>query len=169
MDGIRRVVTGFDENNQAILTSDGPAPLMKSSKVLGAWAGDIWEMGSIPPELSDDGALTTGGGFPKTGSLVFRMIQLPPEGALREHPEEAERYMGGPVDLDSDDFGMHRSDTVDLIIVLSGEIWAIMDSGEKTLLKPGDTLIQRGTVHTWRNLGPEPCVMAAVLVGTEPA
>jgi mannose-6-phosphate isomerase-like protein (cupin superfamily) len=168
MKGVRRVVTGFDEERQAIFTSDGPAAMMKESEVLGAWAVDIWEMGTIPPELTDHGALTTGGGFPKTGSLVFRMIQLPPEGAYRKNPEEAERYMGGPVNPDSDDFGMHRSDTVDLIIMISGEVWAIMDSGEKTLLKPGDTLIQRGTVHTWRNLGAEPCVMAAVLVGTEP-
>ena len=44
-----------------------------------------------------------------------------------------------------------------------------MGNGDETLLKPGDTLIQRGTVHTWRNRGTEPCVMAAVLVGTEPA
>ena len=169
MKGIRRVVTGFDQEGQAVFTSDEAAPFMKESETLGAWAGDVWEMAEIPPKLSDDGDLTTGGGFPDTGSLVFRMLQLPPEGALRENPEEAEEYMGGPANLESDDFGMHRSDTVDLIIVLSGEVWAIMDSGDKTLLKPGDTLIQRGTVHTWRNLGEVPCVMAAVLVGTEPA
>ena len=168
MKGIRRVVTGIDQDGQAIFTSDGPAPFTKASDLLGGWAVDIWEMASIPPGLSDDGDLTTGGGFPKEGSLVFRMVKMPAESVLRANPEEAEEYMGGPIDLDSDDFGMHRSDTVDLIIILSGEVWAVMGNGDETLLKPGDTLVQRGTVHTWRNRGSEPCVMAAVLVGTEP-
>ena len=168
MKGIRRVVTGIDQDGQAIFTSDGPAPFTKASDLLGGWAVDIWEMALIPPGLSDDGDLTTGGGFPKEGSLVFRMVKMPAESVLRANPEEAEEYMGGPIDLDSDDFGMHRSDTVDLIIILSGEVWAVMGNGDETLLKPGDTLVQRGTVHTWRNRGSEPCVMAAVLVGTEP-
>ncbi len=169
MKGIRRVVTGVDQEGQDVFSSDDPTPFTKVSETLGGWAVDIWEMASIPPGLSDDGTLTTGGGFPKSGSLVFRMVKLPPESALRENPEEARDYMGSPVDLDSEDFGMHRSDTVDLIIILSGEVWAKMGNGDETLLKPGDTLIQRGTVHTWRNRGTEPCVMAAVLVGTEPA
>ena len=163
-------MTGFDQEGQAVFTSDEAAPLMKESETLGGWAGDVWEMAEIPPKLSDDGDLTTGGGFPDTGSLVFRMLQLPPEGALRANPEEAEKYMGGPVNLDSDDFGMHRSDTVDLIIVLSGEVWAIMDSGDKTLLRPGghaDTA--RNGTHVAESGGEDPCVMAAVLVGTEPA
>ena len=169
MKGIRRVVTGYDQDGQDVFSSDGAAPFTKASDVLGGWAVDIWEMGSIPPDLSDDGDLTTGGGFPKTGSLVFRMVKMPAESVLRANPEAAEEYMGGPIDLDSEDYGMHRSDTVDLIIILSGEVWAVMGNGDETLLKPGDTLIQRGTVHTWRNRGAEPCVMAAVLVGTEPA
>ena len=83
MKGIRRVVTGTDQNGQDVFSSDGPAPFTKASEVLGGWAVDIWEMGSIPPELSDDGTLTTGGGFPDTGSLVFRMVKMPPESALR--------------------------------------------------------------------------------------
>lgn len=168
MTGIRRVVTGIDQEGQAVFSSDEPVPFYKESGTLGGWAVDIWEMTSIPPELSDDGGEYRGVVFPEAGGLVFRMIKMPPESALRANPEEAEEYMGGPIDLDSDDFGMHRSDTVDLIIVLSGEVWAVMGNGDETLLKPGDTLVQRGTVHTWRNRGSEPCVMAAVLVGTEP-
>ena len=120
MTGIRRVITGIDQDGQAIFTSDGPAPFTKASDLLGGWAVDIWEMASIPPGLSDDGDLTTGGGFPKEGSLVFRMVKMPAESVLRANPEETESYMGGPIDLDSDDYGMHRSDTVDLIIILSG-------------------------------------------------
>jgi quercetin dioxygenase-like cupin family protein len=62
---------------------------------------------------------------------------------------------------------MHKTSTVDYIIVLRGEIYAIMDRGE-TLLKPGDILVQRGTNHSWSVRGNEPCIIAAVLVSAAP-
>ena len=61
----------------------------------------------------------------------------------------------------------HKTSTVDYIIVLKGEIYALMDEGE-TLLKPGDILIQRGTNHSWSVRGSERCIVAAVLVGADP-
>jgi hypothetical protein len=45
--------------------------------------------------------------------------------------------------------GMHKTDTVDYAIVLSGEIWALMDEGE-TLMKAGDCLVQRGPITRGR-------------------
>ena len=62
---------------------------------------------------------------------------------------------------------MHKTATVDYIIVLKGEIHAIMDKGE-TLLKAGDILVQRGTNHSWSVRGSEPCIIAAVLVSAAP-
>jgi hypothetical protein len=52
---------------------------------------------------------------------------------------------------------------VDYALVLSGEIWALMDEGE-TLLRAGDTLVQRGTNHAWSNRGDQPCLVAFILV-----
>jgi quercetin dioxygenase-like cupin family protein len=62
---------------------------------------------------------------------------------------------------------MHRTSTVDYIIVLKGEIYAILDKSE-TLLKAGDVLVQRGTNHSWSVRGHEPCIIAAVLVSAAP-
>ena len=62
---------------------------------------------------------------------------------------------------------MHKTSTVDYIIVLKGEIHAIMETGEK-LLKAGDVLVQRGTNHSWSVRGNEPCVVAAILVNAKP-
>ena len=67
-----------------------------------------------------------------------------------------------------DDPMMHITNTVDYIIVLKGEIYAVMDKGE-TLLRQGDILIQRGTNHSWHNRSDQPCVIAAVLVSAYPA
>jgi len=61
----------------------------------------------------------------------------------------------------------HTAATVDYIIVLKGEIYAIMDT-EETLLKQGDILVQRGTNHSWSVRGSEPCMVAAILVGAKP-
>ena len=63
--------------------------------------------------------------------------------------------------------GMHKTDTVDYAIVLSGEIYAVMDEGE-VLLRAGDCLVQRGTSHAWSNRTQTPCVIAFVLVAAKP-
>jgi uncharacterized cupin superfamily protein len=55
--------------------------------------------------------------------------------------------------------GFHKTDTIDYAIVLSGEIYALMDDGE-VLLKAGDVLIQRGTNHAWSNRSDQPCRIA---------
>ena len=63
--------------------------------------------------------------------------------------------------------GMHKTATVDYAIVLTGEIWAVIDEGE-TLMKPGDTLIQRGTNHAWSNRTNESCRVAFILIDAVP-
>jgi uncharacterized cupin superfamily protein len=63
--------------------------------------------------------------------------------------------------------GMHKTATVDYAIVLSGEIYALMDEGE-TLMKAGDCLVQRGTNHAWANRSDAPCLVAFILVSATP-
>ena len=62
---------------------------------------------------------------------------------------------------------MHKTPTVDYVIVLSGEIYAVMDQGE-TLLRAGETLVQRGTNHAWSNRSEAPCLVACILVSVSP-
>ena len=62
--------------------------------------------------------------------------------------------------------GFHKTSSVDYAIVLSGEIYALMDEGE-VLLEAGDVLIQRGTNHAWSNRSDEPAYLAFVLVDAE--
>lgn len=63
----------------------------------------------------------------------------------------------------SDIVGLHATDTIDLVTIVSGEIYAITESGE-TLMKPGDSLVQRGTKHAWSNRDDTSCTMVAVHV-----
>jgi len=62
---------------------------------------------------------------------------------------------------------MHRTRSIDYAIVLSGEIWAVMDVGE-TKLVAGDMLVQRGTNHAWANRSDAPCVIAFILIDAVP-
>ena len=63
--------------------------------------------------------------------------------------------------------GFHKTSSVDYAIVLSGEIYALMDEGE-VLLRTGDVLVQRGTNHAWSNRTDEPARLAFVLIDAEP-
>ena len=59
---------------------------------------------------------------------------------------------------------MHATVSVDYIIIVSGEIYLVLDDDAETLLKAGDVAILRGVMHGWRNRSDEPCLLAAVLV-----
>ena len=58
---------------------------------------------------------------------------------------------------------MHRTDSIDYAVILTGEIYVMMDEDEY-LLKFGDTVVQQGTNHAWSNRGTEPCQIAFILV-----
>jgi quercetin dioxygenase-like cupin family protein len=62
---------------------------------------------------------------------------------------------------------MHRTETIDYVIVLSGEI--DMETDDSTIkLKAGDVLVQRGTNHAWINHGTEPVRVAFILIDADP-
>jgi quercetin dioxygenase-like cupin family protein len=61
---------------------------------------------------------------------------------------------------------MHRTETVDYGIVLSGEIYLIVDTGE-ILCRQGDIIIQRGTNHAWANRSTSVCRIAFILIDGE--
>ena len=62
---------------------------------------------------------------------------------------------------------MHRTETIDYAVVISGEIDMVLDRGT-VRLRAGDVLVQQATLHDWVNRGSEPCRIAFVLVPTKP-
>jgi quercetin dioxygenase-like cupin family protein len=54
---------------------------------------------------------------------------------------------------------MQKARTLDLCLVLEGRITLVLDT-EEVQLQAGDTVVQRGTNHAWRNRSDEPCVVA---------
>ena len=60
---------------------------------------------------------------------------------------------------------MHTSDTIDFEYVLTGEVWLELDDGQEVHLRAGDTVVQNGTRHAWRNKSSEPCCVVFFLIG----
>jgi uncharacterized cupin superfamily protein len=59
--------------------------------------------------------------------------------------------------------GFHRTDTLDYVMVLDGEVTLELDRGE-VALGPGDCVVQRATRHAWRNRSGRPVKLAVVML-----
>ena len=172
---IRRVVTGHDKAGKSMFVMDGKAPnVLEMASMPGVALTDLWRTATSPASNSGNKDAATGKIRlePPAEGTILRIVEFPPDKVWRKAADARKAFAsigaGGAPDHASDDAMMHATATVDYIIVLKGEIWAIMDKGEK-LLKPGDVLIQRGTNHSWSVRGKEPCIIAAVLIGARPA
>jgi uncharacterized cupin superfamily protein len=69
--------------------------------------------------------------------------------------------------MEPDAPGMHTTDTIDFEVVLDGEVWLELDDGVEVHLRAGDTVVQNGTRHAWRNRSDRPARMAFVLIGAQ--
>jgi len=167
----RRVVTGHDENGVATVIMDSTADcILQRPNRPGVTLTNFWQNDKTPAamELHEDpvtGPLVLQP--PKNGS-VFRVVQFDPE-----NPEElakldgatafAEMGAGANIVEGARHPFMHRTDSLDYTVILSGEIYMMMDE-EEFLLKSGDIVVQQGTNHAWSNRGTEPCLIAFILV-----
>jgi hypothetical protein len=171
---IRRVLTGHDADGKSIFIADGEAPnVMEMASMPGLALTDLWETTESPAsnDGNEDAATRPVRLEPPKNGTILRIVEFPPDAAWRESVDAQAAFQsigaGHAKDQASADPMMHRTSTVDYIIVLKGEIYAIMDTGEK-LLRAGDILVQRGTNHSWSVRATEPCIVAAVLVSAKP-
>jgi len=152
--GVRRVVTGMDDDGRSTFLSDGDA-----------FGGDAWaEVWLTDPELGLDAVVDPQFGTavlePPAGGTVFRVFHVPTDAQMREAMSRS--TLEG---IEPD--GFHTTHTVDYVMVLEGEVSLELDTGE-VLLQPGDCVVQRGTIHNWVNRGTEPCLVAFILISAKP-
>lgn len=154
----RVVVTGHTDKGKSTIIRDKVATNVEE-EIPGLIISDIWATNTMPVDLKQE-LIITNTLFPctpKNGSY-FRYVQIPPDSALKT--DELPINAGDPHPL------MHKTQTLDYIIILSGEIYLITEEQE-TLLKAGDIVIQRGTNHAWSNRSKNPCLQLAVLLDAE--
>ena len=150
---VRRVVTGHNAQGKAIVASDDRIAGNQRPGRPGLTRAEIWSSDAMPVDNSDAAAAAQRQGFVKrynyVGSgqgTVVRITEIAPGSA--------------PF--------MHRTETLDYAILISGTCDMELDGGEVVRLKAGDIVIQRGTMHAWINRGTAPCVFAFVLIDADP-
>jgi mannose-6-phosphate isomerase-like protein (cupin superfamily) len=174
--GVRRVVTGHDQDGKAIIVSDGTPPVVFAiPQRPGYSASELWVTDSTPARINQEGEPTLGPRRlePPPHGTRFRIVVHPPEASYihtldRSAARAAFAAFGSEhasthEDPESPHPLMHRTRTVDYGIVLSGEVYLVLDRQE-TLLRAGDVVIQRGTNHAWANRSSAPCTMAFILI-----
>jgi hypothetical protein len=158
----RRIVTGHDANGRSIVSIDEEVPQSG-----GAGNFNFWRTGTAVVKTDDFPF------FAGPGQSLFRIFRIPPDDPQVTRAD-LERMSSGffaeigdpaaKVDTRRHPF-MHRTQTVDYIMLLSGKAALLLDEGEPIALRPFDAIIQRGTNHMWLNTGTEDAVFMAVMVG----
>lgn len=173
----RRVVTGHDPDGKAVIIRDEDASKVRVRPGTGIASTMMWMTDMTPAEFSDaeDPAERETGITPPLEGSIFRIVEFPPEKELSEEEnaklaeamqDQGVHAPGSGGDRPARHHGMHRTESIDYAIVLSGEIVMELDDSE-TRVKAGDIIIQQGTNHAWINRGTEPCVIAFILIGAD--
>lgn len=167
----RRIVTGHDAQGVARVVSDENARhLLQRPSRPGVTLTNFWRTDGTPAEY--DGATETCEGLfilhPPPNGTVFRCVEFLPEdpqvlATLDGKSAFAEMGAGANIVEGARHPFMHRTDSLDYAVILSGEIVMLLDEDE-VHLSTGDVVVQRGTNHAWSNRGTEPCVIAFVLI-----
>lgn len=126
---IRRIVTGHDSKGRAVFRSKDviqPQTIPSGD----ADFATLWTTAEVPVDLNDetDGRDRDAGLTLNSGSVI-RVTDMLPGG---ESP-------------------MHRTNSLDYGIILSGAVELELDDGVVEICRAGDVVVQRGTIHLWRN------------------
>jgi quercetin dioxygenase-like cupin family protein len=162
---VRRVVTGFDAQGRSVVCSDDTARVeLHFDHLPGFEITRLWCTEQTPPDIDgEDLTVQPWELQPPDAGLNWQIIERPPEAT--DTPTTQQRDAGGKPLMGT---GQHATDTLDLILILSGEVWLTVGDDE-VHLRAGDTVVQRATDHRWRNRGSVPCVMLALMLSTRPA
>ncbi len=172
---VRRVVTGHSPEGKAIVASDGEVEPIRLEKLQGNEFHRLWGSDRVPSFPDDGSSSSMPRYFPPLGGFRFAMFTVPPSSTVLPEgvtPEditaEIESKLPGLAEhMEPEAPGMHTTDTIDFEYVISGRVVLELDDGATVELGPGDTVVQNGTRHAWRNPYPEPCRMVVVLIGAE--
>ena len=139
----RRIVTGHDESGKSVVLSDQPTP--KTLDIGTAAFHEIWITDRTPAEIAAT-----------EPECTDRPVRVPPPAnGVMVRFTEMEPGAASP---------MHRTETLDVGVVLEGETWLLLDDGSETRVGVGDSVVQRGTMHAWENRSDRPVRMLFVLI-----
>lgn len=173
---IRRVVTAKNGAGKSTVVSDGLSPReMALEHTPGFVSSPIWVNAGTPDltRPSEDPMAAPGTLLAVQGGAVFLVVTFPPDKVMMSPdwnpalamPEHAAAAPGIAETFEPDAPGMHTTPTVDFGTVISGQIVLELDDGETVTLNAGDTFVNQGVRHAWRNPGDAPATVSFVMMG----
>ena len=169
---IRRIVTGLDTNNKAIVLFDTRETINVGKTGNGSL--NLWITDTSPPSFSfkDDAAKKPLGLSPPDMGTAFRVVEFPPTNSAivaKLDPQFMMKVVGDHAPSRGHPVThpfMHRTRTVDYAIIMSGEIDMMLDDSV-VHVKAGDVVIQQATNHAWINRSTQPCRVLFVLMDSK--
>ncbi len=167
----KRYVVGPDgQGKSAVLTQE--ATMVKEDPGM-FYRVDLWCTGEMPVDnsIAVDRATQSLTRAPLANGTVFRALEIPPDTGDKEkhraaiaklHQEVGQKQLPSDGDYQRHP-SMHRTDTLDYITCVKGEIWLMTDVDE-VLMMPGDSVVIRGTNHGWSNRSSEPCLLVGTMI-----
>ncbi len=173
----RRIVTGQRADGKSVIVSDEAVDAKQVSLLPGSTFTQLWGADDVVDLPSDGTQPAWTQFFPPERGFRFLLWTVPP--ATTQLPadidiaaalEELQRDLPGLVEFNEPDQpGMHTTHTVDLDVVVAGELWLELDDGEEVHLHTGDTVIQNGTRHAWHNRSDQVTTILTAIVGARRA
>jgi hypothetical protein len=171
---MRRIITGHNKFGKSIITIDGPPACSIGEDVGGLF--EVWNTDGKSIDTTDeiDRADSEILLSPPDDGTKFRYFQINPTPAgipieaLQDLAAQAFASIGAAhhrVDT-SKHPAMHKTNTIDYIILLKGDVTLLLDEAE-VRLKPHDVVVNRGTNHAWVYNGEDPAWLIAVLIDSE--
>lgn len=136
----RRVIAA-EQNGTAVLIADE-----KIERIRAAGLDPIWRTDTVP-EVPNLGRVPDTVGFPDPGGVWVIGWVLEP-GRIGDSDN-------GIVEMDESAPGFHRTDSVDVHVLLEGSLVLELDGGVEIELNVGDTVVVNGNKHRWHNRGDE--------------
>jgi hypothetical protein len=162
----RVVVTGFDAEGSSTVVRDEQLQPRPGSTLFEVWGTDEGPV-RIPSGIGEGREFGTH--FPPpTGLRVYSSVMkpgaAPAAGAASPPADLTDSMRRGNLGPDRS-AGFHVSDTIDVGVIVSGEMGLELEDGVITTLRPGDIVIQNGTNHAWHPSREQGCEIVWVLVG----
>jgi mannose-6-phosphate isomerase-like protein (cupin superfamily) len=175
MSRFKRYVCGANAEGKSAILMDTPNNVQSEEGHF--WRATLWGSDQVPVDNREEGDQADGRHLrePPEGGMLFRMLEIWPDNPDREahkarvralHSAVKQKYPPTEEDLDRHP-SMHRTDTLDCITVISGEMYFVTDTGE-VLMRPGDSVVCRGVNHGWSNRSGKPCLSVGCMISAKP-
>lgn len=167
----KRYVVGPDPNGKSAVLMQEATNVQENPGIF--YRATLWGTRETPVDnsIDTDRALEVKTREPFRNGMLFRALELPPDAADAQHHatevDKLHKAVGQKHQPTAADLArhptMHRTDTLDCITCVIGEVYLITDVDE-VLMRPGDTVVIRGTNHGWSNRSDRPCLLVGCMI-----